>query len=93
MEALAAFSLVGLGYLVTKLSKNNEGFETQQPLLTRQEQGNSARGSNPELDLRYATPIGQIYPSEPNPGPHGNAFSFGGTQLPQAKTVPTPELS
>ena len=30
MEALATFSLVGLGYLVTKLSKNNEGFQQQQ---------------------------------------------------------------
>lgn len=78
MEAIAAFSLVGLGYLVTKLSKNNEGFETaNQPVLTRQEQGNSAKGTNPELNLRYATPFGQIYPSEPNPGPEGSAFSFG----------------
>jgi hypothetical protein len=93
MEALATFSLVGLGYLVTKLSKNNEGFETQQqtPVLTRQEKGNSAKGTNPELDLRYATPFGQIYPSEPNPGPHGGAFSFGGTKLPQARTEPAPQ--
>ena len=88
MEAIAAFSLVGLGYLVTKLSKNNEGFETQgqqQPVLTK------SVGSNPELDLRYATPFGQIYPSEPNPGPQGGAFSFGGTTLPQTATVPTPQ--
>jgi hypothetical protein len=91
MEALATFSLVGLGYLVTKLSKNNEGFETQQPVLMRQETGSSVRGTNPELDLRYATPFGQIYPSEPNPGPHGSAFSFGGTTLPQATSVPSPE--
>jgi len=94
MEALATFSLVGLGYLVTKLSKNNEGFQTAQqpqPVLMRQEQGNSAKGTNPELDLRYATPFGQIYPSEPNPGPQGSAFSFGGTTLPQARTVPAPE--
>lgn len=91
MEAIAAFSLVGLGYLVTKLSKNNEGFETQTPVLTRAEQGNSLKGSNSELDLRYATPFGQIYPSEPNPGPQGGAFSFGGTTLPQARTEPTPQ--
>jgi hypothetical protein len=93
MEALATFSLVGLGYLVTKLSKNNEGFQTQQqqPVLARQERGNSAKGTNPELDLRYATPFGQIYPSEPNPGPHGGAFSFGGTKLPQARTEPAPQ--
>jgi hypothetical protein len=93
MEALATFSLVGLGYLVTKLSKNNEGFQTQQqpPVLARQEKGNSVKGTNPELDLRYATPFGQIYPSEPNPGPHGNAFSFGATKVPQARTEPTPQ--
>jgi len=92
MEAIAAFSLVGLGYLVTKLSKNNEGFETaNQPVLTRQEQGNSAKGTNPELNLRYATPFGQIYPSEPNPGPEGSAFSFGSSTLPQTKTEPTPQ--
>jgi hypothetical protein len=91
MEAIAAFSLVGLGYLVTKLSKNNEGFQTQQPVLTRAEQGNSLKGSNQELDLRYATPFGQTYPSEPNPGPQGGAFSFGGTTLPEARTEPTPQ--
>ena len=96
MEALATFSLVGLGYLVTKLSKNNEGFQQQQQqvpvsVLTKQEIGNSAKGTNPELNLRYATPFGQIYPSEPNPGPQGSAFSFGGTTLPQAKTVPYPQ--
>ena len=27
MEAIAAFGLVGLGYLVTKLSENKEGFQ------------------------------------------------------------------
>ena len=92
MEAIAAFSLVGLGYLVTKLSKNNEGFQTaNQPVLTRQEIGNSAKGTNSELDLRYATPFGQTYPSEPNPGPQGGAFSFGGTTLPEARTEPNPQ--
>ena len=92
MEAIAAFSLVGLGYLVTKLSKNNEGFETaNQPVLRRQEIGNSAKGTNSELNLRYATPFGQIYPSEPNPGPEGSAFSFGSSTLPQAKTEPSPQ--
>jgi len=96
VSALAAFGLVGLGYLVTKLSRSNdEGFNMQQgtqaPVLSRSEQGNSIKGSNPELDLRYATPFGQVYPSQPNPGPEGSAFSFGGTTLPQARTEPAPQ--
>ena len=75
MEAIAAFGLVGLGYLVTKLSKTNEGYQDNQvsPLQNTQ-QGNSIKSSNQELGLRYATPFGQVYPSEPNPGPQGSGL-------------------
>ena len=92
MEAIAAFGLVGLGYLVTKLSENKEGFQENpvSPLQTNA-QGNSIKGSSQELDLHYQTPFGQIYPSEPNPGPKGDAFSFSGVRPPPAKTVPTPQ--
>jgi hypothetical protein len=77
MEAIAAFGLVGLGYLVTKLSENKETF-----------QDDISRKAKSQLDLRYATPFGQTYPSEPNPGPHGSAFSFGTTPVPTLKTEP-----
>ena len=93
MEAIAVFGLVSLGYLVTKLSEKKEPFQTNQPVspLQTNEKGNSVKAPNQELDLQYKTPSGQIYPSEPNPGPHGNAFSFGTITPPPAKTVPSPE--
>ena len=96
MEAIAAFGLVGLGYLVTKLSGTKATNESYQdvpqgyPLQTA-EQGNSVKGKNQELDLRYANPFGQIYPSEPNPGPSGSSFAFGGVAPPAKKTYPAPE--
>lgn len=101
MEAIAAFGLIGLGYLVTKLSenKNTDGFQVENephpPVspLQKNAQGNSIKGSSQELNLAYQTPFGQIYPSEPNPGgaAKGNAFSFSGTTPPPAKTQPTPQ--
>ena len=97
MEAIAVFGLVSLGYLVTKLSETKEPFQVEnQPFspvspLQTNTQGNSVKAPNSELDLQYATPFGQIYPSEPNPGPHGNAFSFGTVRPPPAKTVPKPQ--
>jgi hypothetical protein len=97
MEAIAVFGLVGLGYLVTKLSEKKEPFQVENqphppvsPLQTN-EKGNSVKAPNQELDLQYKTPFGQVYPSEPNPGPHGNAFSFGTITPPPAKTNPTPQ--
>jgi hypothetical protein len=97
MEAIAAFGLVGLGYLVTKLSQTKENFQMdvpQQryvPQLQANEMGNSVKGANQELDLQYATPFGQVYPSEPNPGPKGSSFAFGTTNPPPARTYPKPE--
>ena len=88
MEAIAAFGLVGLGYLVNKLSGSKEAY--QSPVITAQ-QGNSVKGKNQELDLRYATPFGQIYPSQPHPGPSGSSFAFGGVTPPADKTYPKPE--
>ena len=97
MEAIAVFGLVSLGYLVTKLSEKKEPFQVENephppvsPLQTN-EKGNSVKAPNQELDLQYKTPFGQVYPSEPNPGPHGNAFSFGTITPPPAKTNPTPQ--
>lgn len=94
MEAIAAFGLVGLGYLVTKLSETKENFQSlPSPVspLQKSEQGNSVKGANQELDLQYATPFGQIYPSEPVPGPKGSAFAYGGIKEPAARTYPTPQ--
>jgi len=94
MEAIAAFGLVGLGYLVTKLSETKENFQSlPSPVspLQKAEQGNSIKAPNQELDLQYATPFGQIYPSEPTPGPKGSAFAYGGIKEPVARTYPTPQ--
>ena len=100
MEAIAAFGLVGLGYLVTKLSETKENFQPfdsgnrepayVSPLQTNM-QGNSIKASNQELDLQYATPFGQTYPSEPVPGPKGSAFAYGGVREPASRTYPTPQ--
>ena len=38
--------------------------------------GASARGRAPELDQMYRTPDGNLYASEPNPGPYGDAFGY-----------------
>ena len=38
--------------------------------------GGSARGRAPELDQMYKTPDGNLYASEPNPGPYGDAFGY-----------------
>ena len=94
MEAIAAFGLVGLGYLVTKLSETKENFQSLPSAvspLQKSEQGNSIKAPNQELDLQYATPFGQIYPSEPVPGPKGSAFAYGGIKEPVARTYPTPQ--
>ena len=89
MEAIAAFGLVGLGYLVTKLSKTNEGYQdNQESPLQNTQQGNSIKSSNQELGLRYATPFGQVYPSEPNPGPQGSGLAYGGVNPPNMPTFP-----
>ena len=96
MEAIAAFGLVGLGYLVTKLSwtKTNEPYQNADTMgspLQNAQQGNSVKATNQELDIRYATPFGQIYSSEPNPGPRGSSFAFGGVTPPAKATYPAPE--
>lgn len=44
--------------------------------LTNTPKGGSAVGFSPELDQMYKYPNGQLYPSEPNPGPHGSAFGY-----------------
>jgi hypothetical protein len=89
MEAIAAFGLVGLGYLVNRLSQTNENFQNEpvSPLQTNQ-QGNSVKSSNQELGLHYATPFGQTYPSEPNPGPKGSAFAYGGVKPNNESSLP-----
>ena len=40
-------------------------------ILTNMPKGASSTGSGAELDLMFKTPNGQVYPSEPNPGPYG----------------------
>ena len=72
MEAVALFAVAGLGYLVTQLTGNKEGFQTQaqrgpdtNPLATSP-QGGSARGDAQLLDQQYSTLVNTTIPkSEP----------------------------
>ena len=100
MEAVAVFGLVGLGYLVTKLTGNKENFQSDvsqpqpqldTPLFTR-EPGFSAQGTSQELNLMYRTPFSGELASEPNrgPGPRQTAFDYGTTTPPRASTQPSP---
>lgn len=96
MEAIAVFGLVGLGYLVTKLSGSKEKFQldTTQAAVIRTEQGNSVKGTPQELDQMYRTPfIDRTLPSEPNrgSGARQNAFDYGKTQPLPANTQPSPQ--
>jgi hypothetical protein len=101
MEAVAVFGLVGLSYLVTKLSGNKENFQSDvtqaEPQLNtplfKGEQGNSVKGSNPELDIMYRTPFNKTLPSEPNRGSGSskNAFDYGTRQPVHASTQPSPQ--
>ncbi len=100
MEVAALIGLIGLGYGVAKLSeptkekgtivppipgatrpKVNEGFTNSRPI------GGAARGFAPDLDQMYKLPSGQSYPSEPSPGPHGNAFGYATQKPPIAPKV------
>ena len=90
MEAIAAFGLVGLGYLVTKLSDTKEGFEPVHP-LQKSEKGNSVKAPYQDLDLQYTSANGEIYRSEPNPGQKGNAFSYSGSSGSKAMPRVTPQ--
>jgi hypothetical protein len=53
--------------------------------------GGSATGFGPELDMMYKYPNGQIYPSEPNPGPYGTALGYASDKPPLAPLV-TPAM-
>lgn len=55
--------------------------------LAQTPQGASAVGPAPELDMLYATPNGQTYPSEPSPGPYGMPVGYGTQQPPLAPPV------
>lgn len=51
-------------------------------------QGSSAVGNSANLDLFYATPNGQTYPSEPSPGPYGMPVGYATQQPPLAPPKP-----
>ena len=98
MEAAALFTLVGLGYIVTKLSgqSNSEAFQsnaqrgvTSDP-LTQAERGASPRASGQELDFRYANLMGNPpVPGEPLPGIKGTLVNYS---PPPLRTVPMSPL-
>jgi hypothetical protein len=59
-------------------------------ILTNMPKGASSTGSGAELDLMFKTPNGQVYPSEPNPGPYGTPLGYASQKPPIAPTVPSP---
>jgi len=94
MEALALFSVVGLGYIVTKLSgkANSEGFQSNAQRgpdadpITQAARGAAPRASSQELDFRYANLMGNPpAPSEPVPGIQGTLTTYS---PPQVRSVP-----
>jgi hypothetical protein len=94
MEAAALFALVGLGYVVTKLTggESTEGFQTNAQRgpasdpLTDRPQGGTAQGSTQELDFRYQNLMGNPpLPTEPNPGLKGKLLTYS---PPPVRTVP-----
>ena len=92
MEAAALFGVVGLGYLVTKLSgrRDVEQFDSGAPRgaaadpLTQATRGAAPRASPQQLDLMYQTGSGAL-PSEPNPGVQGSLLNY---RAPAPRTVP-----
>lgn len=103
MEAITLLGLMGLGYAVSKLKKPTarEGFDGEgQPQdtavprgpprapLATSAKGGSAKGPSQELDMMYRTPNGDLYPSEPNPGPYGTQLDYA-TKWPKGKKDPT----
>ena len=94
MEAAALFTLVGLGYLVTKLSgqTSGEGFQSNAQRgpdadpITQAARGAAPRASRQELDFRYANLMGNPpAPSEPVPGILGTLTNYS---PPPVRTVP-----
>jgi hypothetical protein len=94
MEVAGLLSLLGLGYVVTKLSGDDkksapkpESFQNSVSPLANMPKGGSATGPDQDLDLMYKTPAGQRYPSEVNPGPQGSAFGYASQKPPSQKQV------
>ncbi len=98
MEVVALASLVGLGYIITKLSggsgQQEEGFQSAVPMgpptdpLTKAQKGGPVVGAPEELDQMYKNTYGDMYPAQPNPGADGSLLSY---KYPPVKVIsPTP---
>ena len=94
MEAVGLFTLVGLGYLVTRLSggKDVENFDSgaqrgpDADPLTQATRGAAPRSSSQKLDLMFQDGMGQpALPSEPSPGIQGTLLNY---TPPPVRTVP-----
>jgi hypothetical protein len=94
MEAVGLFTLVGLGYLVTRLSggKDVENFDSgaqrgpDADPLTQATRGAAPRSSPQNLDLMFQDGMGQpALPSEPAPGIQGTLLNY---KPPPTRTVP-----
>ena len=58
--------------------------------LGQQPKGASARGPAQELDMMYRTPDGNMYASEPNPGPYGMPIGYATKSPGVAPRAPAP---
>ena len=94
MEAVGLFTLVGLGYLVTRLSggKDVENFDSgaqrgpDADPLTQATRGAAPRASSQNLDFMFRDGMGQpALPSEPAPGIQGSLLNY---TPPPVRTVP-----
>ena len=91
---MGLFTLVGLGYLVTRLSggKDVENFDSgaqrgpDADPLTQATRGAAPRSSSQKLDLMFQDGMGQpALPSEPSPGIQGTLLNY---TPPPVRTVP-----
>lgn len=96
MEAAALFALMGLGYVVTKLSGSpgQEGFQTNAQRgpegapLQEAPRGGPVEGSPDQLDQQYKTLMGEgPYPAEPNPNQKGTLLTYKAPPMPPSKVV------
>ena len=92
MEAVALFALTGLGYVLTRMTSDEqtEGFQNNAQRgpaddpLQQAARGASVTGPTQDLDLQFQTLYGQrLPPSSPSPGIRGSLLNY---------TPPAPQL-
>lgn len=101
MEAVALFAVAGLGYVITQLTGNKEGFQTQaqrgpdtNPLATSP-QGGSVRGDPQLIDQQYNTLLNTAIPKSEPVTSNQQGLMTGSSYMPPVllagPRVPSPE--